>query len=81
MKILGVSSYHHDSAAASLRDGEILGASHEERFSRVKNDKRFPERTGYVMLTMIGILLLFMKKKPILNSNLKFASGLVLNLY
>lgn len=45
MKILGVSSYHHDSAAASLRDGEILGASHEERFSRVKNDKRFPERT------------------------------------
>ena len=34
MKILGVSSYHHDSAAASLKDGIILGASHEERFTR-----------------------------------------------
>ena len=45
MKILGVSSYHHDSAAASLKDGEILGASHEERFSRIKYDNRFPENT------------------------------------
>jgi carbamoyltransferase len=45
MKILGVSSYHHDSAAASLSDGHIQGASHEERFSRQKFDKRFPENT------------------------------------
>ena len=34
MKILGVSSYHHDSAAASLNNGLIQGASHEERFTR-----------------------------------------------
>lgn len=45
MKILGVSSYHHDSAAASIDGTRILGASHEERFSRSKFDKRFPEQT------------------------------------
>jgi len=45
MKILGVSSYHHDSAAASINDGRIQGASHEERFSRQKFDKSFPENT------------------------------------
>ena len=45
MKILGVSCYHHDSAAASLKDGHIEGASHEERFSRIKYDNRFPKKT------------------------------------
>jgi carbamoyltransferase len=45
MKILGVSSYHHDSAAASVIDGYIKGASHEERFSRNKFDKSFPNNT------------------------------------
>lgn len=45
MKILGVSSYHHDSAAASLNNGLIQGASHEERFTRKKFDKSFPEHT------------------------------------
>ena len=45
MKILGVSSYHHDSAAASLKNGFIEGASHEERFSRKKFDNRFPKHT------------------------------------
>ena len=45
MKILGVSSYHHDSAAVSVVDGFIKGASHEERFSREKYDKRFPTNT------------------------------------
>ena len=45
MKILGVSSYHHDSAAASLDNGFIQGASHEERFTRKKFDKSFPENT------------------------------------
>jgi len=45
MKILGVSSYHHDSAAASINGTRILGASHEERFSRQKFDKSFPEKT------------------------------------
>tara|TARA_B100000519_G_scaffold202868_1_gene222709 strand:+ start:1930 stop:3288 length:1359 start_codon:yes stop_codon:yes gene_type:complete len=45
MKILGVSCYHHDSAAASIKDGYILGAAHEERFSRKKYDNRFPTKT------------------------------------
>jgi len=45
MKVLGVSSYHHDSAAASLNNGLIAGASHEERFTRKKFDKSFPEHT------------------------------------
>ena len=41
MNILGVSCYHHDSAAAALKDNHILGASHEERFSRNKYDNNF----------------------------------------
>ena len=45
MKILGVSSYHHDSAAASLKDGYIQGAAHEERFTRKKYDNSFPTNT------------------------------------
>ena len=40
--ILGISAYYHDSAAALLRDGIIVAAAQEERFSRVKNDERFP---------------------------------------
>jgi len=41
-QILGISAYYHDSAAALLRDGEIIAAAQEERFSRKKNDERFP---------------------------------------
>ena len=40
--ILGVSAYYHDSAAALLRDGEVLAAAQQERFSRRKHDARFP---------------------------------------
>lgn len=42
MTILGISAYYHDSAAALLRDGEIVAAAQEERFSRKKHDARFP---------------------------------------
>ena len=45
MNILGVSCYHHDSAAANIKDNRILGASQEERFSRVKYDRKFPINT------------------------------------
>ena len=41
--ILGISAYYHDSAAAILREGEIIAAAHEERFSRKKHDATFPE--------------------------------------
>ena len=40
--ILGISAYYHDSAAALLRDGEIVAAASEERFSRKKGDPGFP---------------------------------------
>jgi len=40
--VLGLSAYYHDSAAALVRDGEIVAAAQEERFSRVKHDRRFP---------------------------------------
>ncbi len=40
--ILGISAYYHDSAAALVRDGEIVAAAQEERFSRRKHDARFP---------------------------------------
>ncbi|HEY6188758.1 MAG TPA: carbamoyltransferase [Pyrinomonadaceae bacterium] len=42
MYILGISAYYHDSAACLVRDGEIVAAAQEERFSRKKHDHRFP---------------------------------------
>ncbi|MBI3336781.1 carbamoyltransferase [Candidatus Peregrinibacteria bacterium] len=42
MYILGISCYYHDSAAVLLKDGEILFASHEERYTRKKHDDAFP---------------------------------------
>src|SRR6516162_7694994 len=42
--VLGISAYYHDAAAALLREGRILGAAQEERFSRKKNDADFPEQ-------------------------------------
>jgi carbamoyltransferase len=42
LKILGISAFYHDAAAALLVDGEIVAAAQEERFSRIKHDPRFP---------------------------------------
>jgi len=42
--ILGISAFYHDSAAAIVRDGEIIAAAQEERFSRKKHDPRFPHQ-------------------------------------
>ncbi len=42
MRVLGISAFYHDSAAALVRDGEIIAAAQEERFSRKKHDSRFP---------------------------------------
>ncbi len=41
--VLGISGFYHDSAAALVRDGEIIAAAQEERFTRKKHDPRFPE--------------------------------------
>lgn len=42
MKIIGISAFYHDSAAALIESGNIIAAAQEERFSRKKHDKRFP---------------------------------------
>lgn len=42
MTILGISAFYHDSAAAIIRDGEVVAAAQEERFTRKKNDASFP---------------------------------------
>jgi len=44
MRLLGISAYYHDSAAALVEDGEVIAAAQEERFSRKKHDSRFPHR-------------------------------------
>ena len=42
MYILGISAFYHDSAACLLKDGEIIAAAQEERFTRIKHDHAFP---------------------------------------
>lgn len=55
--ILGISGLYHDSAAALIRDGEILAAAQEERFTRQKHDARFPEHAIRYVLDEAGISL------------------------
>ena len=42
VNVLGISAFYHDAAAALVRDGRIVAAAQEERFSRKKHDPRFP---------------------------------------
>jgi carbamoyltransferase len=53
--ILGISCFYHDSAAALIKDGEILAAAQEERFTRKKHDFNFPSRSIASCLTQAGI--------------------------
>jgi len=53
--ILGISAFYHDSAAALVRDGEIIAAAQEERFTRKKHDERFPEHAVRYCLETAGI--------------------------
>ncbi|HHL39093.1 MAG TPA: hypothetical protein ENJ37_01165 [Deltaproteobacteria bacterium] len=55
MLILGISCFYHDSAAALLRDGRIVAASEEERFSRRKHDSGFPEKAVAFCLARAGV--------------------------
>src|SRR5512147_1652305 len=57
ISILGISAYCHDSAAALLRDGEIVVAAQEERFTRKKYDARFPARAARWCLVDAGLQL------------------------
>ena len=55
--ILGISAYYHDSAAALVKDGDIVAAAQEERFSRKKHDARFPGHAVKYCLSEGGISL------------------------
>jgi carbamoyltransferase len=55
--ILGLSAYYHDSAACLVRDGEIVAAAQQERFSRKKHDARFPAEASRTCLDAAGITL------------------------
>ena len=57
MIVLGISGFYHDSAAALVRDGEIIAAAQEERFTRVKHDAGFPARAIEYCLTEAGVSL------------------------
>jgi len=53
--ILGISAFYHDSAACLLRDGDLVAAAQEERFSRKKHDHRFPAQAVRYCLEEAGL--------------------------
>lgn len=55
MYILGISAYYHDSAAALIKDGIIIAAAQEERFTRKKNDPSFPRQACLYCLNYASI--------------------------
>ena len=55
VRILGISAFYHDSAAALLEDGQIVGAAQEERFTRIKGDASFPHRAIGWCLDQAGL--------------------------
>ncbi|MGH8101723.1 MAG: carbamoyltransferase family protein, partial [Chthoniobacterales bacterium] len=55
MNILGLSAFYHDSAACLIRDGEIIAAAQEERFTRKKHDSSFPMHSVKYCLHQGGI--------------------------
>ena len=55
MYILGISCFYHDSAACLVKDGYILAAAQEERFTRKKHDPRFPKNAIEYCIEEAGI--------------------------
>jgi carbamoyltransferase len=53
MRILGISAFYHDSAAALVVDGQIVAAAQEERFTRKKHDSDFPQRSIEYIATLL----------------------------
>jgi carbamoyltransferase len=53
--VLGISGLYHDSAAAVLRDGEVVAAVHEERLSRIRHDPSFPVRAIRSCIEQAGV--------------------------
>ncbi len=57
MRVLGISAFYHDSAAALIEDGHLVGAAQEERFTRKKHDSGFPQNAVQYCLDAAGIKL------------------------
>lgn len=57
MRVVGLSAYYHDSAAALVEDGRVVAAAQEERFSRVRHDADFPARSLRYVLEAAGTTL------------------------
>ncbi|MFO1162838.1 MAG: carbamoyltransferase [Reyranellaceae bacterium] len=57
MRVLGISAFYHDSAAALIEDGHLVGAAQEERFTRKKHDSGFPQNAVQFCLDRAGIAL------------------------
>src|SRR5947209_2713442 len=55
MNVLGISAYYHDSAACLLRNGRIVAAAQEERFTRRRHDAGFPTHAVRACLAEGGI--------------------------
>ena len=55
MRILGISAYFHDAAAALIEDGVLIAAAEEERFTRIKHDPEFPYNAIDFCLAKAGI--------------------------
>jgi len=55
MYILGISCYYHDSAACLLKDGVVIAAAQEERFTRIRHDQEFPGQAIKYCLRQAGI--------------------------
>ena len=55
MRILGISCFYHDAAAALLVDGQLVAAAEEERFSRIKHDSRWPQQAIDFCLATAGL--------------------------
>lgn len=71
MNILGISAFYHDSAACLVRNGEIIAAAQEERFSRKKHDSSFPRAAvefclSYAQCTIADIDIVVFYDKPFL---------------
>ena len=84
MRILGISAFYHDSAAALVQDGRIIAAAQEERFTRKKHDPRFPRsaieyclQAGGIKLDAIDYVVFyekpFLKFERLLETYLAFA--------
>ncbi len=55
MRILGISAYYHDAAAAVVVDGRIVAAAQEERFTRIKHDPAFPVNAARACIELAGL--------------------------